>query len=264
MALVGLLALFSCSVKEDRVNCPVYVTVLTDRFVDRGFEDGVVSFQDEGKVFGEHLNFLAGQTEEHVVSVSRDYARVSVFSGVENARISESTLYIPYGQPGDLLWAYWETFEAKDDEYVVDADPYKQYCLVKFLFDDSSHAPLGYKWRFRIKANCSGMNIFTGEPLEGQYCCPVTPNAVGEWYGVIPRQNSNTMVMEVYLPIAGNEAEGCAEYVIDLGARFESVGYDWSKKDLEDMTVKVGFSSAGFDISVEEWKDDDSYSDIHV
>jgi len=52
-----------------------------------------------------------------------------------------------------------EIVSAEADEYVVDAVPHKQYCLVHFLFDGSPTAPEGYPWRFRLLADCAGMNI---------------------------------------------------------------------------------------------------------
>lgn len=254
----------ACSVKEVRDECPVYVTVLTDRFVRRDLDGGTLSFDSRDLEKREELSFRALAGAGYVQALSREYARVSVISGAENERFAEALMMTPYGHQAGRIWAYGESFSARADEYVVDAEPYKQYCLVQFLFDDGPLAPEDYAWRFRIRADCNGMNIYTLEPLEGEYCCPVGPDALGAWYGVIPRQKRNTMLLEVFAPNEGGGIEGPTEYVIDLGARFEELGYDWTRPDLADVSVRVGFTAAGIFVEVEDWERDDRYSHVEI
>ena len=198
-----LLLLPCCSVKEARGECPVYVTVLTERFIQNGQSGGIVSFHADGPIDREEINFLSYIGKGFRQPCPRDYARAAVLSGLEHERIVATALYVPYGEQAGLVWSYGETFSVMADEYRIEAVPHKQYCLVKFLFEGSPQAPQDYPWRFRIKAECCGMDIYTAEPLEGAYCCPVGPNAAGEWLGVIPRQKRNDMVLEVFQPEVG-------------------------------------------------------------
>lgn len=264
MTSAAVLGCLSCSVKEDRMECPAYVTVLTDRFAQRGLQDGTVSFSAERLLIRDEINFLSYLREGYEQACPRDYARAAVLSGVENSRLSEETLFVPPGKQADLLWAFGASFSAEEDSYVLDAIPHKQYCLIKFLFDESATAPADYPWRFRLLADCSGMNIYTLEPVEGSYRSVVGPNAVGEWYGVLPRQKANNMRLELFLPDADNEEEGRTDYVVDLGKAFEKQGYDWLQEDLKDIAVKVGFSEAGIRLTVEEWEGDDHYHEIEI
>ena len=259
-----LLLVPCCSVKEVRDECPVYVTVLTDRFIQNGQSDGIVSFHASGPIDREQISFLSYIGRGFRQACPRDYARAAVLSGVDRERIDGTALTVPYGQQAGLIWSYGESFSVQADEYRIEAVPHKQYCLVKFLFDEQPRAPAGYPWRFRIKAACNGMDIYTMEPLEGAYCCPVGPNAVGEWYGVVPRQKENNMLLEVFVPDEGSESDGRTEYVVDLGKRFAEKGYDWTAADLADIAVKVGFTSAGLQIEVLDWKGDDSYRSIEI
>lgn len=262
--LAALSAVAACSVKEDRTECPVYVTVLTDRFVQQGLGEGMLSFAGARHIGREEVNFLSLLRRGYVQPCPRDYARVAVVSGLENYMIADEVVHVVPGMQAGLVWAYGESFSAYSDEYLVDAEPHKQYCLVKFLFDDSSVAPPDYVWRFRIRAECSGMNLYTLEPLEGDYSTVVGPNAVGEWYGVIPRQKTNNMQMDIFLPDAGSATSGRTDYVIDLGAKFAELGYDWTAEDLRDVSVKVGFTSATVTVSVLDWEGDDGYKNIEI
>ena len=262
MALAALVP--GCSVKEDRVECPVYVTVLTDEFVRLGMSEGKVSFSSSHVIEREDVSFLSIMRSGYQQACPREFARAAVFSGAENYMMTEDEMHVIPGQEAGLLWAYGETFSVQADEYVIDADPHKQYCLVRFLFGESRTAPSDYPWRFRIKAGCSGMNIYTLEPLEGAYSASVGPNALGEWYGVIPRQKSNDLLLEIYLPDSDDETQGRTDYVIDLGRKFDTLGYDWTDEDLGDVTVSVGFTSAGITISVADWEGDDKYKNIEI
>jgi len=264
-AVLGMAMLApACSVKEDRIECPVYVTVLTDQFVIRGMNEGKVSFSSSHVIDREDISFLTFLRDGYRQACPREFARVAIFSGAENYTLTEESMMVLPGRQAGLLWAYGESFSANSDEYVVDAEPHKQYCLVQFLFDQSVTAPPDYNWRFRIKAACSGMDIYTLEPLEGEYSCCVGPNAVGAWYGVIPRQKANDLLLEVFLPDADNEQEGRVDYVIDLGKKFEALGYDWTAEDLRDVSVSVGFASMGVTVSVQDWEGDDSYKNIEI
>ena len=266
-AILGMAALslaLACSVKEDRIECPVYVTVMTDEFVRLGMSEGLVSFSGTHVIDREDVSFLSILRSGYCQACPREYARAAVFSGAENYILVEEAMRVIPGCQAGPLWAYGESFSAQSDEYVIDATPHKQYCLVQFLFDDSPKADPDYPWRFRIKAGCSGMDIYTLEPLEGAYSACVGPDALGEWYGVIPRQKANDLLLEVYLPETGHEEKGRVDYVIDLGAKFEAMGYDWTAEDLRDVSVKVGFTSAGITVSVEEWEGDNTYENIEI
>ena len=259
-----LLLIPGCSVKELRDECPVYVTVLTDRFIRQGLSDGVVSFHAAEPIDREEISFLSYIGKGFLQPCPREYARAAVLSGLEHERIEGTTLYVPYGKQAGLIWSYGESFSVRADEYLIDAVPHKQYCLVKFLFDESPVAPPDYPWRFRIKAGCNGLDIYTMKPVAGAYSCPVGPNSVGEWYGVIPRQEDNKLMLEIFLPDAGSETEGRTDYVLDLGSRFEAAGYDWKRENLDDIAVRVGFTAAEIRVEVLDWTGDDTYRNIEI
>jgi len=260
LAAAAVSGAVSCSVKEDRTECPVYVSVLTDRFVEQGLSDGGISFAAARPVSQETVSFLS--------YVERGYEqacpRGSVLTGVKNSRLTDATLEVLPGQQAGLVWAYAESFSARADEYVVEAVPHKQYCLIRFLFDGSPKAPGDYPWRFRLKAECAGMDLYTLEPLEGPYSAVVGPNALGEWYGVLPRQKSNNMLLELFLPDEGSTTEGRTDYLIDLGKAFEEQGYDWTLEDLKDIEVRVGFTSAEVTLTVRDWEGDDQYRNVEI
>ncbi len=255
---------FSCTVKEDRTECPVYVTVLVDRFVAAGETAGVVSFSSGSLINREAINFLDYLRDGYLQPCPRDYARASVVSSVDKGIFMEEAYIVPTGRMCDPVWAYGESFSVNADEYVIDAVPHKQYCKVQFLFDDKTTAPDDYMWRFRIRAEYAGFNVYTMEPVPGDYNCPVGPNAVGEWYGIIPRQRENNMKLEIYLPYADDETQGPTDYVIDLGKAFEEKGYNWYDEDLKDVQVKVGFASNEITLSIEDWVPDDTYRNTEI
>ena len=263
LAVAGAVAL-ACSVKEDRTECPVYVTVLTDRFAQHGIGEGLITIAADRLLSRDTVSFLSQIRDAYVKACPRDFAQVSVLAGVEGGILTDGTLQIPRGSQADLVWAYGTSFSAWADEYIVDAVPHKQFCLVHFLFDGSSTAPDNYPWRFRLRAECSGMDLYTLEPVPGSYSAVVGPNALGEWYGVLPRQRANNILLEVYLPETGNPALGRTDYVFDLGEAFEKQGYDWTLEDLPDIEIQVGFVYASLTLNVRPWEGPGEYSQIEI
>ncbi|MCR4860938.1 MAG: hypothetical protein K5910_09795, partial [Bacteroidales bacterium] len=116
----------------------------------------------------------------------------------------------------------------------------------------------------RLLADCSGLDLYKLQAIPGIYSSVVEPNAVGEWYVVLPRQQGNTMKLEVFLPDAQDPAGGSTEYVIDLGAAFEKQGYDWHAEDLRDIEIQVGFAQVGVTLTVREWEHDDQYHEVEI
>ena len=102
LAALSLL-LPGCSVKEERGDCPVYVTVLTERFIQNGQSGGIVSFHSAGPIDREEINFLSYIGKGFRQPCPRDYARAAVVSGLENERIDATSLYVPYGEQAGLV-----------------------------------------------------------------------------------------------------------------------------------------------------------------
>ena len=132
-AILGMAALslaLACSVKEDRIECPVYVTVMTDEFVRLGMSEGLVTFSGTHVIDREDVSFLSILRSGYCQACPREYARAAVFSGAENYILVEEAMRVIPGCQAGPLWAYGESFSAQSDEYVIDATPHKQYCLV--------------------------------------------------------------------------------------------------------------------------------------
>lgn len=255
-----VLSLVGCSVKELRDGCPAYVTILTDKFYETGHIAGKLFFDDEDNgLRSEDVEFAPLYGRGYEVPLNRDFARVSVVSGTDMERFDGSKMYVPYGQMAGLVYAFTDSFSVKGDLHVVETFPKKQFCLVQFMFGGSTVAPPRFRWRFRLKADCNALDLFTLQPVAGDYCCVVGPNSKGEWYGVIPRQMESNLTLEIYVPNSDSEIEGETEYVIDLGKYFRESGYDWEAENLPDVSVKVDFSAPEMFIEVASWVHDNTY-----
>lgn len=254
--IAAVLLAASCSVKENRVDCPVYVSVLLDRFYDNSLPDGMVIFDDADGHFSDNISFFPYLGVGYEYPANRHLSRCTVLSGIDRDKVDERSVTVPYGFQADMVWAYSETFSAEDDLYTIEAIPHKQYCQIKFRFDGTFIAPAPYPWHYRIFGECNGFDLYSFEPIEGELCCPVGPNNFGEYSCILPRQKENKLLMEIFVPNEDSELEGTTEYTIDLGKRFQNVGYDWTKEDLDDIVIKVGFASGGIEIEVVDWTHD--------
>ena len=257
-------ACICCSVKEDRGECPCYVTMDVCKFTDMGFSDATVSYSSSERVLSsEELNLLDYMEEGYTRSVPRRLMRASAVSGLEHSSISSDILSVRKGLSADPVMAYAETFSPESDAYSLKATPHKQYCCISFLFRNRG-PEYEYPYLFRIKASCNGLDLYTLKPVEGEYETVVEPNSLGEYGAILPRQNGGTVLLEIFDPYEGSRTEGELLYTINLQRLLDDAGYDWTRTDLDDVSLSVDFSLADVSIEICEWEGDDNYSDIMI
>ena len=264
LLLCALLAALSCSVKEDRTGCPSWVTVNVDRFISMGYSEALFSLSSSAGLVArstEQILPLAGTG--YVQEVPRGKTRVAVVAGIERSFLKGDTLLVRKGCTADPLMISSRECYPLVDEYLLVAEPHKQYCRLEFSFPTLPEGT-GYPFRFRIRTLWNGVNIYTLAPVQGEYEATVGPNHVGQFITFLPRQGEGTMLLDIYEPYSDTEEDGELQATLDLGALLEKAGYDWSREDLDDAVLTVDFSRADIEVRVVEWERDDTYSEVVI
>lgn len=260
---LAALTLCSCSVKEDRSVCPVFVTLRVDEFVHKGLSEGAVIFGKGEDSYRKKLSFLPIMDDGLTYPCSRSSSAVAVVSGLDKSQYRGDVLCVPIGCEADPLWTYGELFVADADDYIVKAVPYKQYCKIRFTIRGLSDM-LDYPWRYRIKAGCNGLNLLSSQAVEGAFETVVYPDTTNEWYVLLPRQKDSDITLELFLPDGLSDRHGELQYSFSLKSAFEGSGYDWSAKSLEDIAIAVDYTRGEVSVSIDDWEKDDSYSNEQI
>lgn len=267
--LIASICVTSCStIKEDRSECPSYLTFDVDKFIAAGFETAVVSYQTaNGDTFQDMITLEPYRGVGYETPIRRgERSQVSIVAGLKHNSITESSVRALTNSPFDKVWAYASDIEPVHDLDVVYTTPYKQFCEVTFTFPEGTPEDVDFPYVLRVRTTFNGFELYSLSPLPdltGYETCSY-PDKDNGYSVVLPRQGDYDIWLDVIIPGDGQQAPGQVLYVIDLGKRFIDAGYDWSKPNLNDITVIIDFSATDPEIVVKEWDDNDTYSDFQV
>ena len=235
---LAILAVLSCSIKEDRTGCPCRLTVV---LVEAGGPDG------EDLVLG-----ISGLPDERLSgaviperverTVEKGVHRVTAFSGDEGMTLQAGVLSVPYGSVCGPLMARAESIECLLEEAEDTVRLRKQYLALTFRADASCAG-------ITVRSSWNGLSVHDLSPVPGAYRAKAAGTAPGEFKVLLPRQGDASMVADI---LGG---DGAVIQTLPVGAMLEKAGYDFSAPNLDDAIICLDpVSPGGFSVIVEEWE----------
>ena len=257
--LAAILALMSCSVKEDRMECPCDVTVMSDGLVHKGHRGDVIV-----SVFLDQLSLRTWNREDvplesftggtYHLSVPKGWFAVSVVGGTisEMSLERDTLLCIPPGCQCDSVCAFSRECytHVNDDECTVKGPLNKQFCTltIRVLNDCGESIPC----ELAIRGEVDGFNLLTLEPHRGEFRHVPREDAYGRFMTRLPRQSDSPLLLDI--SIGGNLAE-----TLDLDELINLSGYSWGTLSLEDVDVRIEYSPSSFSVTVNDWETEEIY-----
>ena len=290
MGMAVVMFLSSCSIKEDRDECPCWMTV---EMPDRVGHDGSVVLRlrgnsDEDAVdyaykVSESIKADVGILEYEVprgaVGVSAvafgneipgraeyDEKAAGYDGGMHNrvwhdgksAGYDGDEIRVPVGEQMDSLYGFFKMYHTRCESVLCDVELHKEFCTVSFtLGEDGYTSP----YDIEVWGNFAGVSAWDLMPVLGEFrYAPMQKNGV---YQVrVPRQVDNSLEL-VMLEIPGQvgydgeRAEDVGERVVvdrlPLGEYIARSGYDWTAEDLADVNVALDLEMQQVMITVSGW-----------
>lgn len=225
LGILGLVALGSCSVKEDRSDCPCWLTVRAS------YPNEVVSawygtqsiFQDED-----------GQ------QVDRPVPR-----GTVDLVTSRGSFTVTEGHQMDELFATLTHVDTRAEEVEVIPVLNKQFSRVYLEFIDTEDGRVPHT--LEVHGNVKGADKRTLQPVSGVFRCTPEESADGGYEMRIPRQKDDSLVLRRF------DSEGGEFAPIPLGEIIRKAGFDWNQESLGDISVSADIPAMTFQITVMDW-----------
>lgn len=244
-AVMALLGLASCSVKENRVPCPCYLNV---SFSDREH------IRSEVTLLGWNVSELFRadiDVEEYnpywVKPVRKGVFYLTALKGLENGSDASHYAMIKEGHQADSLYAFHTEVHAVDNEVFADVVFHKQFATV--FFDIRKTTEQMKDFRFRIRGNVAGFDLLNYAPVPGVFDCSAVAGEDGRVTSFrIPRQMDTSITIEIFY-------KGESLGVFPLGKYIERLDYNWNAEDLQDIYVTFDLVFGQIIISVEGWED---------
>lgn len=254
ICLAAITSLASCSVKEQRAGCPVYLNINFDSIISSGqYENTLLNVESQVPVCEEELRLRDWEVQGYEVAARRGPVHMAAAFDYQSYSWHADTLRIKEGAESSRLFTWSESAICTGDLYHTSVDLNKQYCLMNIIIVGLLPGE-DYAFDLRIKANCNGLALYDKDPIEGDYTVVASHKNASGYEVVIPRQRENRIVLEL---LEKNPKhiydEDDIVSIIDVGADMEARGYDWEKNNLDDINVVLDFTKMSASIEVVPW-----------
>ena len=247
--------ILSCTVKEDREECPCFLTidlgeVESASLMGAGVDSLAVAVGAEGDFYVREAFHLRDNVQEYTVAVPK--ARTDVLVACAAGRFVHDAggIHIPEGSECPVLYMYAGSFVADAGEMRHTVSLHRNYCVLNVKMKTSFNAQ-ARPYRVTIEGNVSGC-LMDGSPEEGPFTF-FSSSSGGPCHLRIPRQKDGSLRLVLDFPDSGEvRSFPVGEYILESG-------YDWNAPDLEDIDVEMDFSRSSLTFSISKWKKTLSY-----
>ena len=246
-ALAMLVILQSCSIKEDRSECPCRVSVKTQTN-----EECLVYFLDENTAILNKKTMLPDELcqGENYTDIRKGSLTVSVLQSPSEVLIRGSHIVsCRSGAEADPLYAWTVHTEAIGEDLLVQSSLQKQYAevTVHLVGNASEEFPNEVK----IQSALGGLDLYTLEAAKGEGFSIKPKVEDGACRFRILRQKNSEPIM-LYLE---DSEDGSVTDSVDLNRYIALSGYNWDADSLDDINVDIDYVKMTISISIEGWSD---------
>ena len=225
--LLSILAL-SCNVKEDRRACPCLLSVHLHGPgpMEYRIEDTSGSVLAAGSVPGDTVILC---------DVPRNRVRVLAVSG---APLGDG-VEIPYGSESPPLYLYHGWVLTDGEALRAEVNLHKHYCRLHLELDGPPGE--GEPVEVRVRGQVNGIGL-DGRPASGGFSCPVSEGSC-----LLPRQGpSDLLLLDIVM-------QDRVVRTFSLGTYIREAGFDWTEKDLGDITITLSLSVTQITFRIQDW-----------
>lgn len=265
-AAVAAALVSSCTVYEDRRECPVWLRLyleeaLASPLARQGGDilvsaDGVsVPLRIEDAVNLE--NVMEGfKWESAVRRGGYDALAVSAGSGFMR---DDLALLVPAGQSCDSLYAWSERLSCTEEWTEADVALHKRFITLSVCIRDRGEAAGTVSPE--AVSHWKGVSLVDGSPVSGtlrfmmsevavpSFSRADAPSGVRWFEGAVPPQGDASLMLYLRFP------DGRTAGRVNLGLWMDRNGYGWLDDDLEDVAIVVDLNHINGEISILDWRD---------
>lgn len=251
--LISLAVPSSCSVLEDRDDCPCRLRVEVRKRCRLTPEREVQLClrSDMTPISREETRPLAEwQDLQFEMQIPKGTIRADGYVGLQHCERVNGCLMIPYGQPTDSLYWVSGTARAVGETAVLPLRIRKEYCRLslEFLYDEEGP----YPYSTTIRSTTAGLLLTDGTPVAGPFLCTPDETSPGHFETLLPRQlTPDDLILEIR--DKGATAPPLTE--IPLGRLISSSGaFSWEDEDLKDLLLRFDYAHAELTLQVMDWE----------
>lgn len=241
-----LLALVSCSVKEDRSLCACRLTV--DLSSCAGASDLIhIRVLTANEVI--ERDFIPGEDMPfYEIPVSKGSCSLEAFLCPQGLQAGSGAISVAPGDSCPELYAFCASFEATGETAGQTVRLHKHFTEITLLLEDSPWDNPGCT--FLVTAPSSGVSLPGLEAAGGGFRYEIPYSGAGERSFRLPRQDeggAGRILLELTAPDGYHQT-------VELGRMLSEAGFDWNAEDLPDVVLTIRGGEVSLEITGADWE----------
>ncbi len=245
--LLALLIVSSCTVKEDRADCPCWLLMFVEDNT-KICKSMTFTAWTTGKEKEEEID-LVKNPETYETTVPKGFITTCLYTGITRGEIIENEYHIKLGNDADSLYSYSNivdcTRETARDTVILKKNFTRVYLKAAAVEGEE------YPYSLVVKSDICGTNLITDQPISGKFEKKLKLDNGYMTVFALPRQAADdySLVIEIY---KNNEIV----YTVPLGEQIHELEYNWEEINLKDIYLGVDYAEASVEVSIQGWKSD--------
>lgn len=251
MLLALSAVLFSCSVKEDRTDCPCDVEL---KVIGGQEAHSLLMIWDSSLTVRDTL-WRRDSISSFFIRIPKGFPVLTLCDGQRETQTRGSSLTVSNGHQMDEIYAWTGRLDTRCEAISVTARLHKQFSYIHLNVRVQNGEASPYL--VRLKSDVCGLDLTTLQPVEGPFEVSFLP-VIGSYHRIcVPRQTDTRMMLE-FQP--RESFESYEAFSFPLGEYLDKSGFDWTAEDLDDIYLEIDYARAGVSVSVADWQEGDSIS----
>lgn len=262
LSVLPILLLLSCSIKEDRDNCPCRLSIYPDSRLD-GIEYKRMpnTFHIADKRTG--AGYFEGNIEPDDFTGSKPYeiripkssVMLSSVFGMRRMRSEGKVLRIEEGRQADSVFVYQSTIDCTSEKAADTLQLAKQWCTIRISFNYEESADV---CKCEFLGEWNGFMTNTLEAVKGSFHFDAEAVGKDSYMARVPRQGDDSLILSVTYGENGFQRQ------YPIGEYIQEVNYNWSKSDLDDIVILIERARVQVFIVTEGWEKGHDYGEIEI
>lgn len=240
-----------CFVKEDRSLCPCILELDFSSVGTAVISESGLLVETADGFFYHDSDIAAGLSEIardgrqlrlYRVKIPKSRAFISVVCGADRQYSHETGIIIPEGEECPPLFMFHAEADAVGEIHRETVCMYKDYCKITVRILDAESP---YPYLLNVRGNV-GRVMLDRSVSGGDFSFSFMPDSDGCGSVRVPRQVDNSLVLQVV-----DDGKVLREFA--LGEYIAESGYDWTKENLDDVTVEIDYANSYMTVEIAGW-----------
>lgn len=235
----------SCSVKEDRLDCPCRLTIDLGDCPEFQSEMQLKGWRNEEMLFCGNIHILELPGRLHEREISKGRFRYSVCSPLSEKSVVDNDIIIPKGSQSEPVFIYSSEVNATGETAYDKVSLHKQFAQMTVSFGKQNGIQSGIV-SVTVKAGARGIGLKSMLPIQGVF--QYSTGAHDGFFKIrLPRLSDGKISIDAFTE------EGFFK-TFTIGDDVKAAGFDWNAEDLDDFWVDFDIGDFEVSVEVQEWE----------